>query len=297
MDLEKSIELLVNYLEEQNKRLGFSVKRPSDISKDKLPLISSGEHKYIDFCGSLGSYRLEVNGRQLALFLAKGVDTNEEALEKKQTMYFDVDSIDEKELKSLSNEINQCIEKVFSVNTKKTGSEKMPEPVSKSAVRSGASVYDGNTLAIRLTAIYPELKEAYKENISTYGEFLPEEFFRKHCNEKVLETIKNNDVKEMKKLFKILQDVYDNGSNDTQSIVAVTVLGELKNNETLLKNASDYMDDDLIKTVLLVNKYLWSSSGDKLRKKIENPPTYKPKKKKTSFLQNLMGGGQNGGLQ
>lgn len=297
MDLEKSIELLVNYLEEQNKRLGFSVKRPDDISKDKLPLISSGERKYIDFSGESGRYRLEINGRQLALFLAKGTDIREEDLEKKQTMYFDVASIDERELKSLANEINLCTEKTFSVNTKKAFNEKMPEPVSKSAVRSGASVYDGNTLAARLTAMYPELKDIYRENISSYGEFLPEEFFRKHCNEKIIETIRNNDSKEMKKLFKILQDVYDNGSNDTQSIVAVTVLGELKNDELLLKNASEYMDKDLSKTVLLVNKYLWSSSGDKFRKKIENPPAYKPKKKKASLMQTLMGGGQNGGLQ
>lgn len=296
MDLEKSIELLVNYLDEQNKQLGFSVKRPIDISKDKLPLISSGERKYIDFCGTSGRYRLEVNGRQLALFLARGADAKEDSLEKKQTMYFDIDSIDERELKSLANEINQCTEKVFSVKSKNRGNDKMPEPVSKSAVRSGASVYDGNTLATRLTAMYPELKEAYRENVSSYGEFLPEEFFRKHCNEKVVETIRANDAKEMKKLFKILQDVYDNGSNDTQSIVAVTILGELKNDEALLKNACEYMDKDLSKTVSLVNKYLWSKSGDKLREKIENPPAYKPKKKKTSFLQNLMGGGQNGGL-
>ena len=95
-------------------------------------------------------------------------------------------------------------------------------------------------------------------------------------------------------MFRILNDIYESGSNDTQSLIAVTILGEMQNDPQLLETAKEYMCEDMSETVVLVNKYLASSAGKRAQKKLLDPPPYKPKKQKkpSAFAQALAGGGQ-----
>ena len=67
---------------------------------------------------------------------------------------------------------------------------KLPTPVSKAAAKSGEACYDANTFANRLSVIYPELRDEYRKNIETYGEFLPEDFFKNHAAPVVIKVIK-----------------------------------------------------------------------------------------------------------
>ena len=93
----------------------------------------------------------------------------------------------------------------------------------------------------------------------------------------------------MKKLFNILNEIYDDGSSEVQDIIAVTILGELNNDTELLATCVDYMNDSMAPVVIAVNKYLASPGGKKARKKMLNPPPYKPKKeKKKGFMASLM---------
>ena len=138
-------------------------------------------------------------------------------------------------------------------------------------------------------ALSQALRQAFRDNANEYGEFLPEEFFTKHANALIVDTIKRNDPQTMKKLFNILNEIYDDGSSEVQDIIAVTILGELNNDTELLATCVDYMIDSMSPVVIAVNKYLASSSGKKARKKMLNPPPYKPKKeKKKGFMASLM---------
>ena len=94
----------------------------------------------------------------------------------------------------------------------------------------------------------------------------------------VIRVIKENDPQKMRKLFNLLNEIYDDGTNEIQSIIAVTVLGELNNDQDLLANCVDYMSADMISPVVQVNKYLAKSKSARMR--LENPPKYKPKKAK-----------------
>ncbi len=163
----------------------------------------------------------------------------------------------------------------------------MPAPVSKAQAKSGSVSYDPNTLANRFTAIYPQLREEYKSNCEKYGQFLPEDFFKNYGAPLVVEVIKKNNPTEMKRLFKLFNEIYDDGTNDTQSLITVTILGSLENNMELLANCTDYMNDDLTVAVINVNKFLWSNNGKGARMKLENPPKYKPKKQKQSIMSKL----------
>lgn len=67
-----------------------------------------------------------------------------------------------------------------------------------------------------------------------YGEFLPEDFFMNYGTPKVLDVIKNGTEAERKKLFKLLNEVYEDGINDVQDVIAVTILGEMKNDKEMM---------------------------------------------------------------
>ncbi len=194
------------------------------------------------------------------------------------------------DIKYIAGDFSESINERFATAKQaKKSNFKAPPTVSKTAVRSGGMSYDANTLASKICVIFPELKPMYKENIEKYGELLAEDFFVNHANAFILDAIKKNNPTTMKKLFNTLNEIYADGTNDVQDIIAVTILGELDNDQILLANCVDYMSTTMAPVVISVNKYLASSAGKKAKKKLLNPPAYKPKKekKKKSFMSSL----------
>ena len=277
---------------EQNE---FSVVRPDGLSKDELPVRQSEDHKYMDFSGKKGTIRLEFFGNQSILYFSNVApeEATEEDFKKVSMNYFDLESFEEKDVKSFCNEVNDAVQEKFGSHQEaKSKRIKTPAPISRSAVRNGNQSYDANTLANRLLGMYPELKEPYRENFETYGDFMAEDFFMNHATPIIMETIRSGSTKECNKLFRILNDIYESGLNDTQSLIAVSILGEMKNDAKMLETAKEYMCDDMRDLVILVNKRLYSSAGKKDLEKLKNPPPYKPKKeKKPGMFSQMMGAG------
>lgn len=203
----------------------------------------------------------------------------------------DLENCDERDIKFLCNEITDTVVSSHGKKAKQQ-TKKAPATISKSAAKNGAD-YDANTLASKISTLYPELKEAYKENFQKYDEFLGEDFFVNHANEYIMSTIRSNDKQQLKKLFKILSEIYENGSNDVQDLVVVTILGEIDNDKELLDRCREYItDDDFYETLIAVNTYLASPAGKKAKRLLENPPAYKPpKKKKGGMMSALMQSG------
>lgn len=207
---------------------------------------------------------------------------------KTESNLLDLDDCDERSIKSLCNEINDTVVYSHGKKARQVATKKAPQTVSKSAAKNGAD-YDAYTLASRITAIYPELKTALNENVQTYPEFLSDDFFVNHANRYIMETIRYNDQKTLKKLFKVLSDIYENGSNDVQDLVVVTILGELNNEQELIDRClAEITDDDFAQTIVAVNKYLASSAGKKAKELMKNPPAYKPPKKKTGGMMSSL---------
>lgn len=200
----------------------------------------------------------------------------------------DLNDCNEKSLKSLCNEINDSLNDSYGKKSVKTTASKAPATVSRAAVRAGMS-YDPNTLANKILLIYPELKDAYKENIEKYDQFLCDDFFVKYANVRILATIRSGDQQTRKKLFKILTDMYQDGSSETQNLICVTILGEMNNDSDMMDICRKYIeDDDFYDTLKAVNELLASGTGKKLREKLKNPPKYKPEKKKGGLMANML---------
>lgn len=291
-DSKTVFHALLNGIDSTAKNCGFSVILPEGLEKGDLPATVESGRTVINFEGENIALRIDHHDDKIIILGAKGEGIlADAAFSPMATCLFDVGQATEKDINYVINEFNDSINMHFGKkNAAFAKNVKMPIPVSKNAAKSGAVFYDPNTLASRLTQIYPELRPAYKNNVEYYSEFLPEDFFLNHANATIRAIVKENNPQKMKKLFNLLNEIYLDGTNETQSLIAVTVLGQFNDDEQLLANCVDYMEEDLCQPVIQVNKILSSRGGKNARMRLESPPKYKPKKpKRKSAMERLSG--------
>ncbi len=255
------------------------------LEKNGFVSVNTQQDNVFAYESAKGTLKITFDENKIYLFSTdyKFEDATEESYKRIALSLIDSDS-DESDIRYIASDFSETIASKFGTKAAaKKNNYKAPPTVSKAAVKSGQS-YDASTLASKLCQVYPELRQNFKDNAAEYGEFLPEEFFTKYANSLIIETIKKNDPQTMKKLFNILNELYDDGSSEVQDIIAVTILGELNNNTELLAVCVDYMSETMAPIVIAVNKYLASAGGKKARKKLLSPPAYKPQKAKRKGL-------------
>lgn len=276
-ELINAYDEIAKQLTDTNNELGFKRKKES---KDNE----------LVFSGDKGIYRLTHNAESNIIQLEvayedKGEETEYNIISKS---LFDLEVVDLREIKSLSNEIIDELERLFKVRKPvNLDKVKMPKSVSRTKAKNGIISYDVDSLANRFGTLYPEFKDEIKANVVKYGEFLPEDFFMNYGTAKVLDVIKNGTKQEQKKLFKMLNEIYEDGINDVQDIIAVTILGEMKNDKEMMAVADEYMSDYMAGAVHEVNKL--TAKNNRFTKRLKNPPVYKPKKNKTFSVANQLG--------
>lgn len=267
---------------------GFSIVTPDEPVSEELPAKNVNGCITLEFVGEDKAAKVEHFNNRISLHGARkegeivSGDFHQLALS-----LFEAETANAKDVKFVINDFSETLVENFGTKVVKPTKSKLPAPVSKSAAKSGAVSYDPNTLANRFTAIYPELRDEYKNNCEKYGEFLAEDFFVNHGNAVVKRVITENDPTKMRQLFKLFNDIYEDGTNETQSLICVTILGSLENNQELLANCVDYMSDDMKSPVINVNRYLNSGTGKGAKMRLENPPKYKPKKKSKSPMSRI----------
>lgn len=262
---------------------GFKIVETKNRENGDAPIFEDGETAYLEMTKNNLTVRLLSHDNLLDIMEKDG----DEDFKNYESNLMDLESFDDRDLKSLANEVSNTIVDAYGKKSKRV-QKKAPSTVSKTAVKNGMS-YDAYTFASRITNVYPELKEELKENFETYDEFLSEDFFVNHANAYIMATIKENNKQKMKKLFRILCDTYENGTNAVQDLVVVTILGEINNDKELLENCHQYISDkDFWKTLVAVNEYLASGAGKKAKKLLKNPPKYKPDKKRKNMMSAML---------
>ena len=292
LELDNALNLIVKGLESTTKELGFKVVYPDGVRPPEAPVFKENNTSYISYTGEKGRIRIVFKKNQLALHCATAdEDTPDDNMKRVSLSLLELDEYEEKDLTYIFDEFTESLLNTFKSKHDLRGNVKMPTPVSKSKAKNGVQYFDAVTLGSKMGSIYPELKEEYKANVTEYGEFLPEEFFMTHGNKFIEETIRQNDKQKMRKLFNILNEIYDDGTNDTQSLIGVTILGTiLSENPDLLSNAESYFGEVMKEPVTEIIKYLSSPRSKGAKMRLKNPPIYKPKtKKKKSFMQEMMG--------
>ena len=285
----EALSLILKGCKENFEANDFKVNIPENIEKGEAPVFIDGDNAYLEIEKNSLVVRL-VSHDNLLDVMEQGDDGE---FKKVESNLFDLDSFEERDIKSLCNEIRDTIDSTYGKKARKAAAvKKAPQTVSKAAVKNGMS-YDANTLANRIVGVYPELKEAYKDNFQKYDEFLAEDFFVNYANKYIMQTLRSYDTQKIKKLMRILSDTYENGTNDVQDLVVVTILGEIDNDKEILEKCREEItDEDFYETLVAVNQYLASPKGKKAKKLLKNPPAYKPPKKKKGGMMNaLMQGG------
>ncbi len=293
IELKTVFESLYSELNQTVEKLGFKSEKPENYEKGTVPVFTRDSASYIEYSGEKGKIRILFNDNKIRFLTgnadAKSTDDSDYTLIASYLMI--LDEYDAKDIKSVINEITENINDAFTPKqiSKRQQNVKAQATVSKSAVKNGSLLYDSATLAIRLSAIYPEIKEEYKKHLAYYDEFLCEDFFITVVNPLVYATIKENNPQTVKKLFGILNEIYEDGTNEVQDIIVVTMLASYDYTPDMLQNVLNLLSDTVVEPFIRVNKILKTSKGTKLR--LENPPKYKPKKqkKKTSMMSSLLG--------
>lgn len=273
-NVNETFKSVLGSLSEELTKLGFEEHKNENgefitEADEKISAVYSGEKGAVKFELAKG------------IFTAYSGEDAENANTRLSASLF-ADDADVKDVKYVVAEMADTLNNKFgtkAVAARKKTQQKAPQTVSKNAVKNG-SFYDANTLASKLCLVFPELRPAYKENIARYGEFLGEEFFEKYGTKKIVDAIKENNPQTMKKLFQTLNEIYEDGTTAVQGLIAVTILGELNNDQILLARCVDYMSETMAPPVIEVNRYLASGAGKRAKKKLQNPPPYKPKKEK-----------------
>lgn len=276
IELKDAYSSIAKQLENVNKELGFKKYAEDDNA--------------IYFKGEKGIYRLIFDKDSNILQFECSYEDNGDKTEYNtiSRSLFEIDVIDERDIKSMSNEIIDELERLFKVRKQvNLDKVKMPKAVSRTKAKNGLISYDVDSLANRFGALYPEFKDEIKSNVLAYGEFLPEDFFQNHGNAKVLDVIKNGPASERKRLFKMLGEVFEDGTNEVQDIIAVTILGEMKNDKDMMAVADEYMTEYMAGPVHEVNKL--TGKKNRFTRKLNNPPAYKPKKSNSYSLSNQLG--------
>jgi hypothetical protein len=269
----------------------------------QLPLEVNGKDYYMYMDGESGTAIVHYNSETKKIRLLASADQNAKPDECKQLSLWllDANVHDEKDVKSVANDFSDTMDKTFAKAKSRDISEiKLPHSISKNQAKSGVASYDAQTLANRFVMIYPEYKDDLKQNLLDYGEFLAVDFAEKYIVPKMLEVLNDGTEQEQKKLFMMFNDIYEDGLNEVQDLIAVVIMSRMDNNEKYLEIADRYMSDYMNPTIHYMNKIMASPKGEKYREKMKNPPAYKPKKQKQSMMMKLMGGGQqglNGGRQ
>lgn len=280
MELQEVFRLIEKNLSDINSELGFKY--------------GNTDNECTTFSGDKGAYKIVFDSESsiMSFDCAYNVDGQTSEFSTISRSLFDLETYNEKDVKSFSNEIADELNSLFNSKKKRDLQKiKMPKAVSKSQAKNGMTSYDVNSLANRFGTLYPELKDKILENIAEYDEFLPETFFTQYGTQRVIDDIRNGNEAQLKKLFKMLNEIYEDGTNEVQDIIGVTILGEMKGDTQLLAVADKYMSDYMSGPVHEINKV--TKKNGRLVKKLQNPPPYKPKKKKTNPMQSILAqGGQ-----
>lgn len=293
IDLNTTAKIIHETILQTMKELTFEPVYEKGADRKNPPLRKRDDTHLMQYDGEKGKLRVLFSGNKV-LLLAGAADAESEDdsdYSKLLTAFVDYDEYTEKDIRSTANDIIEALQENFGIKAQQRQNTKMPVPVSRTQAKSGVMSYNPLTLANRLLAVYPELKEIYKQSIEDYGEFLAEDFFINHANKLIIETINKSDPQKMKKLFGIFNEVFEDGTNETQGVIAVTILGSQYNDPDFMQKIVEYMEGGLLEAVVEVNKYLEKNKGARLR--LEKPPLYKPKRDKKGGIMDLLLGGQS----
>ena len=129
----------------------------------------------------------------------------------------------------------------------KLGIKVTKKTVSKIDLPSKATK-DGNItiegFSKKLLDIYTPLKEAYKQHVSTYGNFLYLDFFTRSVAPLVKNALAQNNKKSVKKLYDALEDAYIHGDKDTTNATVAILATVCYKDDAMKERIKNFLSEN-----------------------------------------------------
>lgn len=97
------------------------------------------------------------------------------------------------------------------------------------------------TLTSKILAIYPVLKDLYKQEVGEKGKYLYLDFLTTYAVPQIRKTLEQGNKKSTKKLIETLTDIFIQGDNDTTVMVVALLTSAIGKNEERFKAAAEHM--------------------------------------------------------
>lgn len=108
---------------------------------------------------------------------------------------------------------------------------------------NASDVITVNTLVAKLLAIYPALKDVYKDETAKYGKFLYLDFCTTFVVPEVRRDLDENSKKAVKKLMDMFAELFVTGDKDTSTLVVVLLAAAIGKSEARFTAAADRLED------------------------------------------------------
>ena len=99
-----------------------------------------------------------------------------------------------------------------------------------------------NTLTTKILAIYPALKDVYKQEISEKGKYLYLDFLTTYAVPEIRKTLETANKKTVKKLIDTLTELFIHGDNDTSTVIVAILVSAIGKSETRFTAAAEHME-------------------------------------------------------
>lgn len=99
-----------------------------------------------------------------------------------------------------------------------------------------------NTLTTKILAIYPALKDVYKQEINDKGKYLYLDFLTTYAVPEIRKTLDTANKKTVKKLIDTLTELFIHGDNDTSTVIVAILVSAIGKNEARFKAAVAHME-------------------------------------------------------
>lgn len=98
------------------------------------------------------------------------------------------------------------------------------------------------TLTTKILAIYPALKDIYKQEVSEKGRYLYLDFLTTYAVPKIRQTLDSGNKKTIKKLVESLTELFIQGDNDTTTMIVALFVSAIGKNEGRFRAAAEHME-------------------------------------------------------
>lgn len=146
---------------------------------------------------------------------------------------------DERDMTSIGNDFSDTVLEQLGIKSTASGITNVDIPKKD----KNAETINIENFTARFLSIYPAYKDLYKENVSTYGEFMYDKFFTEVGPKVVESVIKEGNKKHIAKMFELFNNCYSIGDVSVGSVITFNIFGlALIDDENLRKDAYTYME-------------------------------------------------------